>query len=125
MKLLRRFLLWLLDSTLTDIPCHYALINNVDAWDTHSLEMEEKTQPGITVTELLRSAAAFRSCPMRKDGGVTVIEADGTHHDADVWNMHALRNLGTEPSHPPDEKRAATTGAGRDAPDSGRAKGEA
>jgi len=75
-------------------PCRYGFIGNVDAFSYENLMYEEKGRPGITVKTILAEADAFRSCPMRK-AGVTVIE-DGVAREADIWDLHELRNMGVE-----------------------------
>lgn len=76
---------------LNHSPCEYGFIGNVDAFSYSYLASEEKQRPGITVQTILEEADQFKSCPVRKDGGLTVLESDGTHRDATIWDVHELR----------------------------------
>jgi hypothetical protein len=88
------FLLSILNSRLfNQSPCKYGFIGNVDAFSYENLTSEERQQPGITVKEILEAADRFRSCPIREGGGVTVIEPDGSTHDATIWDEHELRTM--------------------------------
>lgn len=75
---------------LNATPCRYGFIGNVDAFEHSHLQSEERQQPGITVKEVLSMADRFKSCPMRTTG-VTVMESDGTSHEATAMDLHELR----------------------------------
>ncbi len=95
-KQIIKSLLWVLNSRfLNDSPCRFGWINNIDAFDYQNLVSEDKQQPNITVREVLDSADRFKSCPINKDG-LTVIEPDGSTHEATVWDHHEL-NLALTP----------------------------
>ncbi len=73
---------------LNNSPCEYGFIGNVDAFSYSSLASEESMRPGVTVKQVLEEADRFRSCPL---GNLMVIEADGTSHEADIWDLHELK----------------------------------
>jgi len=75
---------------LNQSPCEYGFINNVDAFSYRNCYYEDKQQPGITVREMLDAADRFKTCPIYS-GGLAVMEADGTTHEATVWDHHELR----------------------------------
>lgn len=81
---------------LNQSPCEYGYIGNVDAFTIGHLRSEEKQRPGITVAQIIREAEAFKSCPMRTDGGVTVLQDGEESHDATIWDLNDLRNLGSK-----------------------------
>jgi hypothetical protein len=84
-------LLALLNSRyLNATPCRYGLIGNVDAFDYFYLASEESQRPGITVKTILDEADRFKACPIN-DKGLTVLEADGSHHEATVFDLRDLR----------------------------------
>ncbi|HET9319058.1 MAG TPA: hypothetical protein VFO27_04760 [Bryobacteraceae bacterium] len=86
-----RALLGLLNSRwLNQSPCRYGYIGNVEAFDIDSLRSEVRQRPDLTVRTLIQEADRFRACPLRNDG-VTVLEADGTSHEADCWDIQELR----------------------------------
>lgn len=88
--LLIRFLLSVLNSRfLNATPCEYGYIGNVDAFSYDNLSSEERQTPGITVKEVLAAADRFRACPIKD--GLSVIENDGSCREANVWDMHDLR----------------------------------
>lgn len=74
---------------LNQTPCLYGFIGNLDAFEYSHLISEESQEPGITVRQVLEMADRFRSCPM--GNGVTVIEGDGTSHEATAMDLHELR----------------------------------
>jgi hypothetical protein len=80
---------------LNDSPCEYGWINNVDAFSYQNCVSEDKQRPGITVREMLDTADRFKTCPINKNG-LTVIEPDGSTHEATVWDRHEL-NLALTP----------------------------
>lgn len=89
-----RCLLRLLNSRwLNQSPCEYGYINNVDAFSLSNLESEERMRPGVTVETILREAEQFRCCPMKAQ--LQVVEGDRVR-DANIWDVHELRNLATE-----------------------------
>jgi hypothetical protein len=75
---------------INNTPCKYGFVGNIDAFSYEHLASEERSRPGITVKTILEEADRFKSCAASKDG-VTVIEPDGTTHEATVWDMHELR----------------------------------
>jgi hypothetical protein len=86
-----RTLLAILNSAwLNNTPCKYAFCGNVDNFSGESLRCEVNANPDITVAQLLLDAERFKSCSLRS--GVTVIDGDEVR-DADVWDVHELRNL--------------------------------
>ena len=90
-----RILLRILNSYwLNQTPCKYGYIGNVDAFDIDNLRSEESQRPGITVKQIIEEAERFKSCPMRKDGGVTVIDGDEVR-DATELDINELRMLGS------------------------------
>lgn len=89
-----RALLSILNSRwLNQSPCKYEYVGNVDAFSREDIECTLRQDPTMTLQEYIDSANRFKTCPMRKDGGVTVIEGDECR-DANIWDMHDLRNLG-------------------------------
>lgn len=105
-RLIVRSLLSLLNSRwLNHSPCEYGFIGNVDAFSYSHLASEEKQRPGITVRTILEEADRFRSCPM--GGRVTVLEADGTSHEATAWDLHELR-VSLTPTFVRDQPHGAT-----------------
>ena len=91
-KIVIQVLLKILNSHfLNQTPCRYGFIGNVDAFSYENLASEEEQRPGITVKTVLKEADRFRSCPIRNGGGLTVLESDGTSHEATAWDMHELR----------------------------------
>ena len=91
--LLVRTLLRLLNSRfINQTPCRYGFIGNIDAFDYDHLVSEEKQRPGITVKTIIQEADTFRSCPINTKG-LTVIDA-GVMREANVWDLHDLRNMG-------------------------------
>lgn len=91
-----RLLLRMLNTQfLNDSPCKYGYINNVDAFSYSNLASEEIQRPGITVKTIIDEADRFKSCPINQNG-LTVIEADGSAHEATVWDRHEL-NLALSP----------------------------
>ncbi len=87
-----RALLRILNSRwLNQTPCEYGFIGNVEAFSIGHLRSEEKARPGITVAQIIREADAFRCCPLRKDGGVTVLQDGEEPRDATIWDLHDLR----------------------------------
>lgn len=94
-----RTLLALLNSRLLNqSPCEYGYINNVDAFTTSFLRSEVAYNADITVKQILADAEMFKCCPMR-DIGLTVIQ-DGEHREADVWDIHQLREQFTRAAAP-------------------------
>ena len=92
-KIIVRALLGALNSRfLNSSPCRYGFIGNVDAFSYENLASEDNQRPGITVRTILDDADRFRACPMRKDGGLTVMEADGTSREPTESDMRDLRN---------------------------------
>lgn len=75
---------------LNQTPCEYGFIGNVDAFSYAHLASEEKQRPGITVKTILEETDRFKACPINTRG-LTVMEADGTSHEATVWDLHELR----------------------------------
>ena len=73
---------------------HNVLEADVDAFDIDNLRSEESQRPGITVKQIIEEAERFKSCPMRKDGGVTVIDGDEVR-DATELDINELRMLGS------------------------------
>lgn len=95
---------------LNKSPCNYGFIGNVDAFSYANLRSEDNQQPGITVREVLATADAFRSCPI-KAHGLTLIEADGSYRTAGPMDLHQLRVSITpqqpkSPESPSTEERA-------------------
>lgn len=88
-KLIQILLKALNSSWLNATPCEFAFVGNVDAFSRSFLASSEKQQPGITVKQVLEDADRFKACPIGKTG-LTVMEADGTHHEATVWDRHEL-----------------------------------
>ena len=83
-------LLWVLNSRfLNKSPCEYGYINNIDAFSYRNCYFEDQQQPGITVREMLDAADRFRACPINLQG-LTVMEPDGSSHEATVWDRHEL-----------------------------------
>jgi hypothetical protein len=83
-------LLRALNSTfLNPTPCQYEYVGNVDAFSRRFLGSSEQQQSGITVKQILDDADMFKACPISKNG-LTVIEPDGTTHEATVWDRHEL-----------------------------------
>jgi hypothetical protein len=84
---------------LNGSPCKYGFIGNVDAFSYENLKSELVQRPDLTVRTLLEQADRFRAClrACREDGGLVVLEPDGTHHDATVWDLHDLRQSLTPP----------------------------
>jgi len=84
---------WLLASLncrwLNHSPCEYGYVGNVDAFSYEHLRSEEQQRPGITVKTILEEADRFRSCPIGE--GLTVLECDGTYHEATAWDIHELK----------------------------------
>ena len=76
-------------SFLNNSPCRYGFINNIDAFDYTNLQYEVEMRPDVSVKEILEQADRFKSCPINKNG-LTVIEPDGTMHEATVWDRHEL-----------------------------------
>ncbi len=74
---------------LNHSPCQYGYINNVDAFSYQHLVSEESQRPGIAVKQIIEESDLFRCCPIGKNG-LTVIEQDGTIHEATVWDRHEL-----------------------------------
>jgi hypothetical protein len=70
-------------------PCRFGYINNIDAFEYQELVNEDKQQPNITVKEVLEYADRFKACPLNKSG-LTVIEPDGSTHEATIWDRHEL-----------------------------------
>lgn len=94
-RFLRKVLLAALNSRfLNQTPCEYGFIGNVDAFSYSNLEFEDRQRPGITVRTILEEADRFRSCPLGK--GLTVLESDGTSHEATVWDVHELHQAFTK-----------------------------
>ncbi len=92
-KIIVQALLKVLNSRfLNSSPCRYGFIGTVDAFSYENLASEVEQRPGVTVNTILFEADRFRSCPMRKDGGLTVLEADGTSREATAFDMRDLRN---------------------------------
>src|SRR5580693_7479204 len=75
---------------LNQTPCKYAFVGNLDNFSRENLESEDKQQPGITVREILDAADRFMACPINNTG-VTVMEGDGTNHEATAMDLHELR----------------------------------
>lgn len=78
---------------LNATPCRYGFIGNLDAFDINNLRSEVKQRPDITVAQLIAEAELFKACPLNR--GLQVMESDGTIHDATVWDVHELSNLGS------------------------------
>ena len=75
---------------LNHSPCRYGFIGNVDAFEYSHLASEESQRPGITVKTILDEADRFKACPIN-DKGLTVLEADGSQHEATVFDLRDLR----------------------------------
>ena len=80
---------------LNNTPCQYKLVGNIEAFDYSFLESEVKSRPNITVQQILDDANTWKACPMSVNG-LTVIEPDGSIHEATVWDHHELRRLYTQ-----------------------------
>ncbi len=95
-KLIIRALLAILNSRyLNHSPCQFKFCGNVDAFDIANLRSEVAQRPNLTVAQLIAEAERFASCPVNPKG-LTVLEADGLYHDADVWELHQLRQALTK-----------------------------
>lgn len=91
-----KILLAILNSRFVNrTPCEYGHVNNIEAFSYENLRYEVKARPDITVKQILEEADRWKSCPMSKNG-LTVIEADGSTHEASVWDRHEL-NLSLRP----------------------------
>lgn len=75
---------------LNQSPCEYGYINNIDAFSYRNCYYEDQQQPGKTIREMLDDADRFRSCPIYLNG-LTVIDPDGSTHEATVWDRHELQ----------------------------------
>jgi hypothetical protein len=90
-KLIIKALLAILNSRwLNCSPCRYGFIGNVDAFEYSHLASEERQRPGIAVKTILEEADRFSACPINK-GRLTVLESDGSHHEATVFDLRDLR----------------------------------
>lgn len=89
--LIIRLLLKILNSHwLNSTPCKYGFIGNFDAFEREYLASEERQRPGITVGTVLAEAARFKACAINTHE-LTVLEADGTQHEATAMDLHELR----------------------------------
>lgn len=96
-SLIVRVLLRLLNTQFLNLsPCRYGYIGNIDAFEYQHLRSSESQQPGITLRDFLEDVDRFNACPLYRKDGLTVIEADGTTHEATVWDRHEL-NLALSP----------------------------
>ncbi len=80
---------------LNHSPCSYAYVGNVENFSIANLRSEVTQRPDLTVAALIAEAERFAACPINPNG-LTVLEADGTQHDADVWELHELRRALTK-----------------------------
>lgn len=95
MKMLRKSLITVLLKILNSrflnaTPCQFGFIGNVDAFDIQFLRSEIKMDPNKTVAEIVADAERFKSCPLKHN--LTVMEPDGTDHEATIWDIQELRN---------------------------------
>ena len=75
---------------LNPSPCRYGFIGNVDAFEYSYLASEEKQRPGVNVRTILEETDRFKACQIN-ERGLAVIESDGSHHEATVFDMRDLR----------------------------------
>lgn len=89
--LIIRVLLGALNSRwLNATPCRYGFIGNTEAFDIAHLRYEVRARPDLTVAQLILEAERFAACPISIKG-VTVMEADGSAHEATTGDLHELR----------------------------------
>lgn len=96
-RICTKALLGLLNSRfLNHSPCRYGYIGNIDAFEYQHLRSSEAQQQGISLKEFLDAVDRWNACPLHRKDGLTVIEADGSTHEATVWDRHEL-NLALTP----------------------------